>query len=117
MSAGQSLTKPNRGSIFFGFVVGAGLTSLAYMLGGLLLFSPATLGTTPVPAALSALSAAILFSLGLVQWIYVLPVVSYFLYKRKTRMATGLLIAALLVAATNCACWLSWRNATINWRF
>jgi len=105
MSADQVPPQPTRGNLYIGILVGAGLTYLAYTIGASL--THATIENRTIAVSLSVISAAIIWGLGLLQWIYVLPLGIYFLRKRQTRTATGLLIAALLVLVINIACWVA----------
>jgi len=107
MSADQVPPQPTRGNLYIGILVGAGLTSLAYTIGGISSLTHATIENRTIAVSLSVISAAIIWGLGLLQWIYVLPLGIYFLRKRQTRTATGLLIAALLVLVLNIACWVA----------
>jgi len=132
MTAPPTPAKPTKGSIFVGILLGAGLTALAPIIAGPLLqlliagpnwvlahvrHEPAY--ATPLYDAVFTMSMGTILYIGLIQWIYILPVGRHFLRRRETRTATGLLILALLVLATNAACWIYLPHALnlSNWRF
>ena len=124
--------KPAKGSVFVGILLGAGLTALATIVVGpvlsLLIAAPnwvlARLRhepayATPLYSAVFNMSMWTVMAIGLVQWIYILPLGRHFLRRRETRTATGLLILALFVLATNAAYWIYLPHALnfSNWRF
>jgi hypothetical protein len=94
MSDEQAPAKRNTGSVFFGIVLGAGLTCLFILLG----------------ANLPPVDMIVAFGIGIAQAIYIVPVGIYFLRRKQTRTAIGLLIAALFVLAANIAWWVVIRD-------
>jgi len=106
-AAPRPLPRSNRGNLVTGFVLSGALaivacTALAF---GCLL--SAVFGNTQAGTFLAAMCLVALVGMGITQWLYIIPLGIYYLRKRQTRTASGLLIGALLVTLLNLLVWMS----------